>query len=58
MRIFQVDAFTTARFAFAAGRFFALLFFFAFFAMINFLLAVLTPLTGRVAPKKSAVIYA
>jgi hypothetical protein len=46
---------TTVRFAFATGRFFALLF---FFAMINFLLAVLRLLVVRVALKKSAVIYA
>jgi hypothetical protein len=56
-------AFTNARFAFAAGRFFALLFalLFAlpfFFAMIALLLAVLPLLDKRVALKKSAVIYA
>lgn len=43
----------TARFAFATGRFFALLF---FFAMVTLLLAVLRLPVLRVSSKKSAVI--
>jgi hypothetical protein len=52
---FNTLAAAALRFAFATGRFFALLF---FFAMINFLLAVLRLLAVRVALKKSAVICA
>jgi hypothetical protein len=53
---FFVDLlFATVRFAFATGRFFALLF---FFAMIIDLLAVLRLLDARVSSKKSAVICA
>jgi len=47
--------FSAVRFAFATGRLFALLF---FFAMIGVLLAVLRLPGGRVSPKKSAVICA
>jgi hypothetical protein len=52
---FTALLFATVRFAFATGRFFALLF---FFAMITFLLAVLRLLAVRVSSKKSAVICA
>jgi hypothetical protein len=56
-RVFFFTAllFATVRFAFATGRLFALLF---FFAMITFLLAVLRLLAVRVSSKKSAVICA
>ena len=57
-RVFFATFFATVRFAFATGRFFALLFLLFFFAMITFLLAVLRLLALRVAPKKSAVICA
>jgi hypothetical protein len=50
---FAVFALAAVRFAFATGRFFALLF---FFAMVTHLLAMLRLVAVRVSSKKSAVI--